>query len=134
MCNGLTTMVQCHSGDDEMVAIKDFRQLLSPLTHTNGCNASHFPALLSLYVCNASLLSLSLCNGSSFPPLPSFFVFHSLSLSLCLRNVPVSVRVCLINAFAIKKFKIPCHVSIVKNESKSFVQKINYSKKFRNEK
>jgi len=56
------------------------------------------------------------------PPLPSFFVFHSLSLSLCLRNVPARVRVYLINAFAIKKFKIPYHISIVKNESKSFVE------------
>jgi len=73
------------------------------------------------------LLSLSLS-----PPLPSFFVFHSLSLShslsfslslsLCLRNVLTHVRVCLINAFAIKKFKIPYHVNIVKNKSKSFVE------------
>jgi len=88
-----------------MVVGEHFRWPMSLVTQREGHNASSLAAIPSLSL-----------------PLPSFLVFHSLSLSLCLRNVPARVKVYLINAFAIKKFKIPYHVSIVKNESKSFVE------------
>ena len=92
---------------------------------SNGCRRALQVAVVSCYPYKG-LQCFSLCSSSFSlsPTLPSLSVFRSLSLSLslCLRNIPAHVTARLIKAFAIKNLKLPCHVSIVKNESKNFVR------------